>query len=107
MKYSGKVGFADTREITIDVYEEGIVEKHMIGDFLRYSSQYHFVSQSTVSDIQANHRISLIGTPYAREKFQKMVYITINGERWRISAAELATPRIIVTLGGIYNGPEP
>ncbi len=36
-----------------------------------------------------------------------MKYVRWQGERWRITNIEIQRPRIVLTIGGIYNGPDP
>jgi hypothetical protein len=36
-----------------------------------------------------------------------MKYITYEGVRWCISSIQVQRPRLIISLGGVYNGPTP
>lgn len=100
------VGFTDQVEVALDVWEDGITEKHMRGDILRSYAYYANVDKIN-ENTNLGHRISLVGNKYLLEKYMQMKYLTLHGVRWEISTVELQTPRVIVTLGGKYNGPRP
>lgn len=103
MRYSGKVGFSVQTEIEPDVWEDSITEKHMVGDILR--SYTYFPNESKINqNTQLGHRISLMGNGFLIDNLSKIAYITHRGVKWEVNTVELQTPRVIVTLGGKYNG---
>ena len=48
--------------------------------------------------------LSIVADPYAKENFQYIRYVEWMGTRWKVTNAEVSYPRIILTLGGMYNG---
>ena len=105
MKYYGKVGYIEFVESAPDVYEEDVTEKYYSGDVLRLSKSWQ--SAETLNDnLQVNVQISIVADPYAYRHFHALRYVEWMGTLWKISNAEPQFPRIILTIGGEYNGPQ-
>jgi hypothetical protein len=56
-------------------------------------------------DISVANVISIVADPFANENFIAMRYIKWAGALWIISDIEVRSPRLILTLGGVYDGP--
>lgn len=106
-KFYGKIGFAETREGTgdrIGIDEDVIVEKTYYGDVLRVSRRYEH-GESILDEIKIDNRISIIADAYARNNMFHMKYIQWMGALWNITNIEVERPRLILSIGGVYNGP--
>lgn len=102
-KWSGKVGFRETSETERKgIYDETITERTYYGDMIRNSRRLQ--PTNVISDLNISNQISIVADPYAFESFHNMVYAEFKGTKWNISDIEVAYPRLILTLGGIYNG---
>lgn len=55
-------------------------------------------------DINIANEISIVADPFARKNFHKMRYVAYMGAKWKISKVEVGYPRLILTIGGLYNG---
>ena len=49
------------------------------------------------------NEISLVADPYARENFHMIRYACFMGTRWEVTSVEVQYPRLVLTLGGVYN----
>ena len=104
MKFYGPVGFFEKVEKRPGVYTTEPVEYNYAGDVLRRSLRYQ-ASDSTVNDsITPSQQISILADPYARNHVGSMKYVKWMGTAWKISEVEVQYPRLILTLGGAYNG---
>lgn len=104
-KFSGEIGYVSTVESTPGYWEEIAVERKYYGDISRNTSRYQ--NDGQVNDnIVINNIISIIADPYANENFQHIRYAKFMGTRWKITNIEVQYPRLILTLGGMYNGPD-
>lgn len=101
-RYSGKVGYADTAETAPGVWKPVIKERKMKGDIIREYSNYQSSGQLN-DDISLNHRVSLIGDAYAFDNYFNLKWIEVSGHKWKVKSVEIQRPRIIVTLGGVWN----
>lgn len=105
-KFYGLIGFVETAETKPGVWEEVVIaERPYYGDVLRNARRYEN-SENLNDNINLNNMISIIGDAYAYEHFFAMRYLDWMGSSWKITNVEVQTPRLILTLGGIYNGPK-
>lgn len=102
-KFYGKIGYANTVETKPGVYEEQIVERSYYGDLIRNTRRLQSADQVN-DDINISNEISIVADPYATNNFHTMRYAVFMGTKWNISNVEVSYPRLILTLGGVYNG---
>lgn len=102
-KFYGKIGYANTVETKPGVYEEQIVERSYYGDLIRNTRRLQSADQVN-DDINIGNEISIVADPYATNNFHTMRYAVFMGTKWKISNVEVSYPRLILTLGGVYNG---
>ena len=102
-KWFGKIGYAETVETEAGLWEEQITERSYYGDVLT-SRWMRQTSNKVNSDINLSNRISIIADPFAIQNCSSMIYIEYVGAKWRILDIEIAYPRLILTIGGVYNG---
>ena len=101
-KFYGKIGYASTVETKPGVYEEQIVERSYYGDWIRNTRRLQSADQVN-DDINISNEISIVADPYATNNFHTMRYAVFMGTKWKISNVEVSYPRLILTLGGVYN----
>lgn len=102
-KFYGVIGYAVTEMTERGIYEERIVETEYIGDVLRNTRRLRDGSKIN-DDITISNQISIIADPYAANNFHAMRYVEFMGAKWKVSEVEVQYPRLILTLGGLYNG---
>lgn len=102
-KFYGKIGYANTVETKPGVYDEQIVERSYYGDLIRNTRRLQSSGQVN-DDINISNEISIVADPYATNNFHTMRYAVFMGTKWKISNVEVSYPRLILTLGGVYNG---
>lgn len=104
-RFYGEIGFGDTVETEPGVWEDAIIERKFSGSVLRHTVQTQ-VSDKVNDDATLSNSISVVGNRYAFEHLANMRYIKFDGGFWTIDSAELKRPQIILSLGGVYNGPK-
>lgn len=102
-KWFGKIGFAETLETKPGVWEEHITDREYYGDVLRNSRRLQTSSDKVNDDVNVSNEISIVADPYANEHFYSMRYIEFSGTKWNVTDVEVQYPRLILTLGGVYN----
>lgn len=102
-KYAGLVGYVTQKETVPGVWASVTIEKKMRGDVIGLSNS--FKQEDNVNDdVTLNKRISVVANPYAYANFTSLKYITYLGVKWRVTGIEVQRPRLILSVGGIWNG---
>ena len=105
-KFYGKIGYGDAVETAPGVWEDTIVEYNYYGDVLRNTRKLQEGEQLN-SDITVGNSISIVADAYANEHFFAIRYIEWAGTLWVVSNVDVQSPRLLLRLGGVYNGATP
>lgn len=107
-KFNDVVGYGVLVEDPPDsgVWVERITEVLYFGDVIRNTRRLESGDQLN-NDLSVNNSISIMADAYANAHFFAMRYLKWQGARWIISEVSVERPRLILRLGGIYNGPTP
>ena len=102
-RYRDLVGYVSTAETSPGVFtpvkEEKIHSGYLINDSRRYESSY-----SGTDGIALANRLSIICSDEELNNASYIRYVTIRGKRWQVTSFVVERPRVILTLGGLYNG---
>lgn len=102
-KYYGLIGYAETVETAPGVWKEQTTERVYYGDVIRNSRRLQSTEHLN-DDINISNQISIVADPYAINNFHSMRYAEFMGAKWKVSDIEVQYPRLLLTLGGVYNG---
>lgn len=102
-KFFGVIGFEQTVEVTPGRWEEKITKREYYGDLTRNTRRLQTTDQVN-DDINVSNELSIVADPFARDNFHSMRYVEFMGTRWKITSVEVLFPRLILTIGGVYNG---
>lgn len=105
-KFYGPIGYAVTKETRPGVWRDVIEERYHRGDVIRNTRRLQSTDKVN-DDINISNEISILADPFANGNFHAMRYVGFMGTRWKIENVEVAYPRLLLTLGGVYNGPGP
>ena len=103
-KYYGEVGYAVTQETRPGIWEETIVERSYYGDVIRNTRRLES-GESVNDDVVLNNSISIVADPYAHQNMLAIRYIKWMGALWKVTNVEVQSPRLLLTIGGVYHGP--
>lgn len=103
MKWSGLIGYSTVTETEPGIWTESIVEKKTSGDLLTNMGRYSADSNTPNDSFTVSNKISIVSNSFVKENLGSMKYLTFMGSKWKISTAEIKYPRILITLGGVYN----
>lgn len=101
-KFYGKVGYLTTSETRPGVWAEDIVEKNYYGDVSKKMSKWQ-VGEGLNDDKTYSAEISIVADAFAYENFSNIKYIEFMGAKWKVNSIEIQRPRLILTMGGLYN----
>lgn len=102
-KWSGVIGYATLVERAPDVWEEEVVERQARGDLLRRSRRLQTTDQVN-DNIVVSNEISIVASPFAQNHYHEIRYVRRGDVKWKVTVATCEYPRIILTLGGVFNG---
>lgn len=105
MKFSGKVGFYfDDVEIREDVYGPKIVEKSYTGDVKKDRRSFQDSGSNKNPTFTINNQISILANLYAINNWTSIKYVEWKGTKFEVTSVEVSYPRLILTIGGVWNG---
>ena len=105
-KWFGKIGYAFTGETEAGLWEEDVIEKDYYGD-MTSDRRKRQASEKINDNLTLANVISVIADPFAYENCSNIAYVEVMGARWKVSDVEVQYPRLILTVGGVYNGNSP
>jgi hypothetical protein len=107
-RFYGEIGYAQTVENPpgSGVYVDQITEIAYFGDVIRNTRQLE-PGDGLNNDISVSNSISVVADEYAVQHFLNIRYIRWVGVLWTVTTVEVRAPRLILSLGSVYNGPTP
>lgn len=103
-KISIKVGYVKVEETGLGVHTPSVEERSYRADLIRNSTRHEAGKDSINDGITMNNRFSILASAYSLENFQYAKYIIYRKTKWKILSYEERFPRLILTIGGVYNG---
>lgn len=106
-KFYGVVGYVEAveSETSPGVWADVATEKNYRGDVIRDTRRWE-IGKSLNDNLVISNQISIVADAFAIQNFSTMRYVKWMGVAWKITTVEVQRPRLILTLGGVYNGPK-
>lgn len=76
------------------------------GDIVRNTRQNESGDKQN-DDITVQNSVSIVADDYAVKNFRNIKYVSESGALWSVTSVEIRVPRLILSLGKVYNGPTP
>ena len=102
-KYCGKIGYAVSEETSPGVWKEKITEREYYGELIKNTRKLAN-GENLNDDITVANDVSIVADPFAMEHFYQIRYAVLYSVKWKVSDVEVKSPRLILRLGGVYNG---
>ena len=105
-RFHGEVGYGTSVELPpgSGVWVDKMVEHPYTGDVIRNTRALEDADKVN-SDISVGNSISVVADEYALQHFFKIKYVRWAGVLWKVTTVEVRSPRLILSLGSVYNGP--
>ena len=103
-RFHGRVGYGTPVQAKPGVWVDQIEERLYFGDVIRDTRRLAD-GETLNDDLSVGNSISIVATAYAKEHFFAIRYVEWAGVRWTVPTVEVQGPRLILRLGGVYNGP--
>ena len=101
-KWYGNIGYGVTEETSPGVWTEEIVERQYYGDIIRNLRRLE-TSDQVNDNVSVSNEISIVSDPYAFENFHSIRWVEFMGSKWKVTNIEVQYPRLLLSLGGVYN----
>lgn len=107
MRFSGVVGYAVSTETVPGIWTDVVTEKTYFGNVVTNSRRLEpppMVPPEANSGISLSNSFSIVADADAYENYLNMRYVIWEGVYWTITDAAIQRPRIVLTIGGQWNG---
>jgi len=105
-KFYGRIGYGESVEDPPDsgIWVDQITEHSYFGDVVRNTRQLR-QGDNLNQDLSVQNQISIVADAYANDHFFAIRYLEWAGTLWTVTDVEVQAPRLLLTLGEVYNGP--
>lgn len=103
-KFYGNVGYVTTEETVPGVWDEVVAERPYSGDVIKSTNRWRD-TENLNDDIVLSNQISIVADPFAYENVFNMKFVRWMGVAWKVTNVEVQRPRLVLTIGGVYNEP--
>lgn len=105
-RFYGEIGYGESQEVPAGsgVWVDQITEIAYFGDVVRNTARLES-SETLNHNILTGNSISVVADEYAFKHFFNIKYIKWEGVAWSVDTVEVRSPRLIINLGEVYNGP--
>lgn len=105
MRFHGKIGFGESVENPegSGIHVDTIVERSYFGDVVR---QLRRLSDGEYlpKDVSSGNSLSIVADAYANRSYNRIQYAWFQGVQWVVTSVEVRAPRLILSLGEVYDG---
>lgn len=105
-RFHGEVGFGKDAEDPpgSGIWKQQVTEVTYFGEVTK--NVRRAVDGETLStNLTINHIVSVVADDSAIQQLSFIKYVRWAGAVWEVTKVESQRPRLILTLGGVYNGP--
>lgn len=100
-KFSGKIGIQ--KEVTVNGRTTKSISEVLVrGDLMNFRND--FEGDKINNDITYGGTISIIAPTSINRIIHQIRYVVIWGVKWKVTGVKFQHPRIVLSLGGVYNG---
>jgi hypothetical protein len=103
-RFYGRVGYAEPVEEASGVWVDQITEQSYYGDVVQ-NTRILQASENLNSDVVIQNLISIVADQYAIDHFFAIRYVEWMGVLWTVPSVQVQSPRLLLRIGEVYNGP--
>lgn len=107
MRFYGEIGYGQSVEDPPGggVFVDQMTEFSYFGDVIRNTRKLES-GENLNDDITVGNSISIVSDEYAVQHIFDIRYVRWAGALWTVTDVEVRSPRLILRLGSVYNGPK-
>lgn len=105
-KFCGKIIFVKSEETSPGVWSESDpIVKDVVGDVLKKNWRWER-SDKMNDDLNISNQISIIADQFIYENLYAIKAVYWMGVSWKVTDVDVQRPRLVLSLGGVWNGYE-
>src|SRR3954452_19307503 len=104
-RFYGRIGYGESVETAPGVWSDEITEHSYYGDVVRTQRNLR-EGENLNFDLNVQNSISIVADAYANDHFFAIRYVEWAGVLWTVQSVEVQSPRLVLSLGEVYNGPK-
>lgn len=111
-RFYGPVGFSEGQVETpedsgvwVDVITEHIYQGDVVRKGKMLDQDFTLGAKLNTDVTMSTNAISVVADQYAIENFNMIKYVRWSGALWTVISVDVQSPRLILNLGSVYNGP--
>jgi hypothetical protein len=97
------IGLVSASETAPGVYTNVASEIEIRGDFIQSRQRWNEPTEIN-QDVKLEHRISFVASQSVTQQIQNIRYVKIADVKWSVTTITTQPPRLVLALGGVYNG---
>lgn len=102
-KFSGLVGFVKMVETEPDIWEPVETTRTYYGDMLKNRRIWEKTTNPN-ENLNVSNDISILADDFAKENIGYIKWVEIMGSKWMVTSISIEYPRLVLSIGGLYNG---
>lgn len=102
-KFFGAVGYTESTETAPGVWSDVITERNYYGEITKNSQRLEN-GEHLNKNVTIRNSINIVSDPYAVNHVFAIRYVKWMGAAWTVTNVDVQYPRLILTLGEVYNG---
>lgn len=105
-RFYGEVGYGESVETAPNsgVWVDSMQERPYYGEVIRNTRKLE-PGEGLNDDLLVNNSISLVADQFIIDHFFKIKYVRWMNVLWKVTNVEVKVPRLVLSLGSVYNGP--
>lgn len=103
MKFYGLIGFVTTEETEPGIWTQKVEERKYYGNVVQNNRRWT-TGESVNDNFVLNNQLSIVSDAYLEANFPAIRYVKYMGSVWKVTNATINRPRIVLSLGEVYNG---
>lgn len=106
-RFNGQVGYGESVEKTPGVWDDVITERNYQGDVIQSTYRTEGGGDEVNPDISLSHSVAIVADEHVVKHSRDIKYVKMDGVLWSVTSVQVRAPRLILSLGSVYNGPTP
>ena len=102
-RFFGNVGYVISTNPSPGVYDQESISREYFGDEIKSGSRWKS-GDAINDDVIITNEISIVADPFAYTNFSAIRWVEWMDNKWKVESIRIERPRLILSLGGIYNG---